>query len=694
MGRDGAFGKLLEPGRIGRVKTRNRMVRTAAGVDYLDKDYFVVRERELPFYEALAKGGVGLIILGVVGTDYPLGTIIDSQVRLDDDKFIPGLREVAEVVHKHGCPIFLQIAHAGAWHAMLGDGLEPVSSSAMSRSELRRLGMDFGVAVRGLAVPEIKEIVEGFVRTAERARRAGFDGVEMNEATCHLGNSFLSRIWNKRHDEYGIGSLENRSRFTVEVIQETKRRLGQDFPVGVIFNGAEFGAQGATTPEEAQGFARLFEKAGADYLHVRSYGYGDYFDLHVPDSIFSPEPPKPLAPPLDGSRSGAGVVAPLAAGIKKVVSIPVFAVGRLDPLLGERLLQEGKADFIAMQRRLIADPELPNKVAAGRLEDIAPCTACFGCFSCLDAKKPVRCRINGATGNTWDYALDKAPKKKRVVVVGGGPAGMEAARVAAARGHEVTLYEKSKKLGGLLPLASVLKNPKIEDLEGLVRYLETQLDKLGVTVRLGSEATPSDIGRLKPDVAIIAAGGIPTVPDIPGINGRNVVSSADLHRSLKRYLRFFSPGALRSLTRLWMPIGKNVVIMGGGIHGCEMAEFLVRRGRKVTMVHTADTMYDGKWAMVQNIRMSNFLSGNGVTMMTGVRYEEITDRGLVVTNKEGKRQTIEADSIVPVSPLSPNSELFKSLQGKVPEVYLIGDSSEAGIIMDAIGGGYSIGRKI
>ena len=694
MGRNGPFTKLFEPGTIGKVKTKNRIVRTAAGVDYLDKDYFVMRERELPFYEALARGGVGLIILGVVGTDYPLGTIIESQVRLDDDKFIPGLKEVAEVVHKYDCPIFLQIAHAGAWHGLLGDGLEPVSSSAMSRSELQRLGMDFGTAVRELTIPEIKEIINGFVKTAERARQAGFDGVEMNEATCHQGNSFMSRIWNKRHDEYGIDSLENRSRFTVEVIQETKRRLGQDFPVGVIFNGAEFGAEGATTPEEAQGFARLLEKAGADYLHVRSYGYGDYFDLHVPDSIFFPEPPKPLARPLDGSRSGPAVVVPLAAGIKKAVSVPVFAVGRLDPLLGEKILKEGKADFIAMQRRLIADPEIPNKVASGRLGDIAPCTACFGCFSFLDAKEPVRCRINAAIGGVVDYAIEKAPKKKKVLVVGGGPAGMEAARVAAVRGHEVLLYEKAKRLGGLLPLAAVVKNPKLEDLEGLVRYLKTQLDKLGVTIKLGSEVTPSTIDQLKPDVAIIATGGIPAIPDIPGIKGRSVVSAAELHRMVKSYLMFFSPGAIRSLTKLWMPIGKNVVIMGGGIHGCEVAEFLVKRRRKVTIVDTAGALQDKRWAMVQNVRMFNWLSKKGVIMMTGVKYEGITDKGLSITTKEGKRQTIKADSILPVNPLAANTELFKSFQGRIPEVYSIGDSSAAGLIIDAIADGYSVGRKI
>ena len=270
---------------------------------------------------------------------------------------------------------------------------------------------------------------------------------------------------------------------------------------------------------------------------------------------------------------------------------------------------------------------------------------------------------------------------------------MEAARVAAIRGHEVILYEKEPKLGGLLPLAALVKGLEIEDLPALVRYLKVQITKLGVKIRLGQEVNPSVIEEIKPDVVILAAGGIPAVPDIPGINRRNVVSSADLHRRLKKYLRFFSPKVIRWLTKFWMPIGKRVVVIGGQLHGCEIAEFLIMRGRKVTIVDTADTMGEGlmeelKWLFFR------WLDKRGATTMTGVKYVEITDKGLTIITKEGKRQTIEADTILPAIPLAPNAELMKALEDKVPEIYAIGDCSEPRLIIDAIADGYRIARAL
>lgn len=699
MSSSSAFRKLLEPGQIGRLKLKNRLVRTAAGIDYLDEEYFVKPEQELPLYEALARGGVGLVILGGTVVEHPLGTIHPGQMRFDDDKFMPGYKEITEVVHKYNCPIFAQIHHAGPWHGIFNmmtdnQGAQPASSSGLSRSELQVLGMDFGMPLRELTVAEIKELVTKFADSAERGQQAGFDGIEVNVATCHLGNSFLSRAWNRRHDEYGADSLENRARFAVEIVQEVKKRVGQDFPVGVLMNGAEFGIDNGITPEESREFAKMLEKAGVDYIQVRSFGYGEYYDLHWPETIFYPDPPQPLSKPLDGSHNGAGAVVPLAAGIKKVVSVPVITVGRLGPEIGEKILRQGKADFIGLQRRLLADPELPNKVAAGRLEDIAPCLACFSCHALLEHGDYVRCRINAAVGGVQDYAIERAPKKKRVVVVGGGPAGMEAARVAALRGHEVTLYEKESKLGGLLRLAAIVKYSELQDFEDIIRYLKTQITKLGVNIRLGEEFNPSLAEELKPDVLVLAAGGTPVVPEIPGIKGRNVTSMPKFHRMLRRYLRFFSAGTLRALTKLWMPIGKKVIVIGGGIYGCEITEFLVRRGREVTMVDTAETLEDDRIAGVHNQRFFEWAARQGVTMMTGVKYEEITDKGLTVTNKEGQKQTIEADSVIPVTSLVPNDGLFRSLQGKLPEVYSIGDSAEPGLVMDAIAHGYRLAREI
>ena len=375
-----------------------------------------------------------------------------------------------------------------------------------------------------------------------------------------------------------------------------------------------------------------------------------------------------------------------------MVSIPVIAIGRLDIELGEKLLRRGVVDFISFNRRLMADPELPNKLAEGRLEDIRPCTGCLTCFDNNEHGNPPLCQVNAALGKEKEYEIKPAQKKKRVMVVGGGPAGMEAARVAALRGHEVILYEKEPKLGGSMPLAAMVKGFEREDLLSLVRYLKTQLTKLGVEIRLGTEVNRSLIEEIKPDVLVMAAGGIHNVPELPGINRRNVVTSKALHHELKTYLRFFGPRVLRWITNFWLPIGKRVVIIGGNIQGCQVAEFLVKRGRKVTIVDTAKEIGDGLLEIFVKPHLLIWLDEKGVTMMPGVKYEEITDKGLTITTKDGKRQTIEADTIVTALPLLPNTELLRSLEGSVPEVYAIGDCKEPHLIVNAIAEGSRVAR--
>ncbi len=300
--------------------------------------------------------------------------------------------------------------------------------------------------------------------------------------------------------------------------------------------------------------------------------------------------------------------------------------------------------------------------------------------------------MNAALGKERKYyVIEPAARKKKVVVVGGGPAGMEAARVAALKGHEVILYEREPKLGGLLPLAAVVKGLEIEDLTALVGYFKNQITKLGVKIRLGQEVTPGLIEEIKPDVVILATGGIPTVPEITGIDKHNVISTPALHRRLKIYLRFLGPRVLRWLTRFWIPLGKRVVIIGGGIQGCELAEFLIKRGRKVTIVDTAEELGEG--LEFDKLLLPGWLAKKA-TVMTEVKYEEITDKGLTIITKEGKRQSIEADTIVPATPLTPNAELLKALQGRVPEIYLIGDCRKPGLVVDAIADGSHIAHAI
>jgi 2,4-dienoyl-CoA reductase (NADPH2) len=271
---------------------------------------------------------------------------------------------------------------------------------------------------------------------------------------------------------------------------------------------------------------------------------------------------------------------------------------------------------------------------------------------------------------------------------------MEAARVAALRGHEVTLYEKEPRLGGLLNLAAIVKYGKSQDFEDMVRYLKTQITKLGVNIKLGKAFDSSTVTETKPDVVLVAAGGTPVMPEIPGIQTRNVISTSKLHGMLKLFLRFLSPGILRTLTKLWMPVGKRVVILGGGLHGCELTEFLVKRGRKVTMMDTAETLQDNRIAGVNNRHLFEWMEKKGVTLLTGVTYEGITDKGITIITREGNKQTIEADTIIPITEMVPNDGLYKSLKGKFPEVIPIGDCASYGLTMEAVASGYSVTRKI
>jgi len=684
-----AYQKLLEPGYIGSVKTRNRIIKSGSGMFMWHEDDTHMRPEVKAMYGGLARGGVGLIIVEAPAVDYPWGTRRRARYRIDDDKYIDGLKELTEVIHSYGCPTFLQFNHDGPWQAHLPSEPIPIFDGPPvgASSTFLKMENDFhNEEVHPLTIPEIEGIVEKFAKAAERASKAGFEGVDINAASSHLFHNFFSPFWNKRQDIYG-GSLENRARLLVQVVQEIKRRNGKDFAVTAIINGMEVGQvagidnKACLTPEDSRGIAVLLEKAGLDMVQVRSHWIGRHLGAFLPDTLFYPDAPvENLPDEYDGSRKGAAANILLAAGIKKRVSIPVAVVGRLDADLGEKFLREGLVDFIAMTRRLLADPDYVNKLAAGRLDDIAPCTACINCL------RTSRCRVNGLLGTPYN-AVEKADKRKKVLVIGGGPGGMEAARVSALRGHDVTLYEKGPKLGGLLQLAAMVKGPHPEDLPLLINYLEGQIRKLGVKIELGKEADLIDVDRLKPDVVYIAIGGVPTLPAIPGIDRPNVISGAELHKRLKFFSRFFGPYTLRWLSKFYMPIGKRVILIGGALHGCELGEFLTKRGRKVTIVEKAEKLGDGMIEVFRGHLMVWF-EKKGVRIITGVKeYVEITDKGLTIVNKDGKRETIEADTIVPALPLTASTELFEALKMKVPEVYAIGDCQQPALIADAIGTG-------
>ena len=683
------FRRLFEPGWIGNIEIPNRIMMSAMMVR-LGKNGYITEESK-DYYVERARGGVGLIIIETTCIDWRVGRISEEQPSIDDDIFMEGLSELAEIIKGCGPKVALQLHHAGhAAHPV--EGVQPVSASTIQRQGYEE--------PRELTISEIKDIVIRFAKGADRAKRAGFDGIEIHAGHWYLIAQFLARALNKRQDEYG-GSLKNRARLLLEIIEAIKEQVGTDYPVWAKINGKEYGIKDGITLEEAQEVAVMGQEAGLDALQIT----GQPLLYPMPHSL------GPVVHPyLPLWREGHFL--DLAEKIKKVVKIPVIAVGRMTPEIAEKALGQNKIDFIAVGRQLVADPEFPKKLAQGRLEDVRPCLSCSGCIAPYDPDysepgAPQKlCTVNPSWLREREYVIKRADNIKRVLVVGGGPAGMEAARVSALRGHEVILYEKAGALGGLLRCAALF-NP---ELEKLTKYLKNQVRKLGIKINLGKEFTPAMIEEINPDALILAVGAASVLPEIPGVDRENVISLATIQdllakRPLNRpkllwrmgftLMRFLGPSNIAGLSRFISPFGKQTLIIGSGFEAYEMAHFLIERGKNVTIVDTRESFPSGMPPMYV---LADFfldrLTFKNVPMLTEVEYEEITNRGLVINDKQGWLRTIEADTIAVVGTRQPNKELAKAFDGKVSEVYLVGDCDEPWGTLEAVRASYRIARAI
>jgi 2,4-dienoyl-CoA reductase (NADPH2) len=700
------FEKILEPGMIGPIKTRNRIVKTASGTSYMDDDQ-TCSDRMIAFYERLAKGGVGFLVVESCGVEYPLGIqhahydqegklIRGVQLHLDDDKFIPGFARLAEAVHKHGCPVSIQFQHAGPWNptGLLPRTRDTCAASALTEEELP--GPDFNPP-RAYTKQEIEDQIDHWANAAERAYKAGFDACEINHGTCHQGATFLSRVWNKREDEYGVQNYENRTRFLRNCIAEAKRRCGKNFAVHCLFNVVEYNHPKATTLQEGVEMAVAVAQV-ADGINCRAERYGQRQGLVQPDRILYPEPPCDLPKDMDWSRMGKGAAVPLVEAVKaKVKNIPVWTACLLDPAMGEEYLRKGSLDFVGMTRRLMADPDLPNKVREGRYEDIRWCTGCLYCLDVRNKNQKLECRINVNLGKElWPEYQSKPPeKKKKVMVVGGGPSGMEAARVAAERGHDVTLYEKNAYPGGLIPVAAVVKDMETEDLNQFVKYMVTQLKKLGVQVHLKTEVTPELVKREKPDTLIIAAGPDHSKINLPGAVPPKFVQAEKLHNIIKSFLKFFTSRQLARLSRIWMPIGKSVVILGGTLHGFQLAEFLTKRGRTVTVVHNGPAKELGDRMTIDDLHyLLAWFRQKHVSIWENAVYKEITPEGLKMAQHGRIAYVLKGKNVIDSQDLVPNKKLIDQLSGLVPETHVIGSCREPGMIVDAMRDGHTVGLAL
>ncbi len=674
------FQKLFSPVRIGSMEIRNRLAMAPMTTSWSGPGD-TVSQRLIDYHVARAKGGVGLITFEVCTVDQKFPYQMHT-VGLWGDHLIPSHIELTRAVHAHGARIVPQISHPGPESsAPFVNQLQPVGPSVCTSPNTVQ-------TCRELTLEEIEMIIEQYGDAARRAREAGYDGMELHCAHAYMMcGSFLSPLRNKRTDAYSGSTVEGRLKFPLAVIRSMKARAGKDFPLTLRISGDERQPGGRDIKGTLEIIPRLVE-AGVDAFHV-SGGVIDRLTTGI----------------IAGSSHGWGYNVPEAAAIKKITSATVMVVGRIhDPLMAEKVVQAGQADMIVMGRPLLADPELPNKAARGDLQHLRRCISCENCFdSCAEGDlTQMHCAINAFTGKEGQLSLEKAARPKKVMVVGGGPAGMEAARVAALRGHSVTLYEKQARLGGSLLFANTVH----PDNDRLLAYLLTEIKSLPIQVRLRQEVTPALVSAVKPDAIILAAGPRIVIGPIRGAEGRNVFGAPDMKRMLAGdaggpgaaklpawqrlglrlggpfMQRFLTPPLIRRFTRYWMPLGKRVVVVGGDLGACELATFLAERGRQVTLLDSGKKVAPEVGSKRRG-EVKEGLEEAKVTVISGVKYEEISAAG-VVYNVKGEKATAAADSVVIAGDVEPNLELQKALEGKVTELYAVGDCNGLGLIRRAI----------
>lgn len=642
----GDLSHLFRPIKIRGLELKNRVVMAPMVTNYCHEDGSVT-QRLIDYHVARAWGGVGLIQVEAAyvrrdGRGFP------NQIGIDRDELIPGLRQLTDLVHEGGAKVSVQIFHAGRQTSAAAAGTQPIAPSPLAEPSS-------GVLPRELAIEEVHQVREAFAQAARRAREAGFDAVEVHGAHGYLIGEFLSPFSNRRTDEYG-GSLTGRLRFADEIVRRVRQVVGDDFPILFRLSADEYVAGGLDLPQ-SRVIAAAMQSAGADAISVSAGNYAS--------------PGMMITPPMELERA---LFVPLAESIKGVVSVPVIAVGRLhDPAIANQVIAEGKADMVALGRALLTDPGWVEKAQRGEVEEILPCISCNqACINNLMEDRAISCLLNPGCGREREFAISPAPRPKHVVVVGGGPGGLEATRVLAARGHRVTLFEEDPRLGGELAVAA--QTPRHEEFADALRWMILQVRKSGAEVRLGQRATADAVLGLQPEAVVVAAGARPRVPALPGLEAKRAMVARDV------------------LMGRAMP-GQQVLVAGGGSVGVLTAEHLAMMNKDITVLEMTDSVA-ADMPPDRRFWVLSDLADHEVGILTEATISGVSDAGVQVRH-DGHEETVGPfDDIVLALGYEANDALARELEGRVPELHTIGDAAEPRTAVEAIREAAEVARRI
>lgn len=684
--------KLFTPITIGNMTVKNRWVMSPMTTNYADEQTQGPSPRLIQFLEQRAKGGVGLITVEVCTVDVK-AKYQPQSMTLGCDEVIAAHRQLTDTLHRYDVKIQPQLTHPGPEAMSLFFWGEPAVGPSPG------VGACHGLPCRELSIDELDSIVEAYGESARRARKAGYDGVELHAAHAYmLLGAFLSPLKNKRQDEYGADTPDNRIRLLTRVIRRIKQLAGADFPITLRISGFER-IPGGRGSDDTAVIAPALVEAGVDAFHIS----GGVSDPMVAQMVCGPD-------------VANGYNLPVAEALRRVVDVPVMVVGRIhDPQFAESILQNNQADMIVMGRPFLADPDIVNKTRAGQWQQIRRCISCQTCIDSMFLKPfdaDMHCAVNAATGREAVLHFQRAEQAKKVVVIGSGPGGMEAARVACARGHHVTLLEQSRHLGGSLMLAATVH----QDNQYLLDYLCSEIRRLPISVQLGVAATVDRVKALAPDAVIVASGARLTMPDISGLDSKRVITgqqlrdviqgvvtktTAGLPQWLQQGVKWFGPMLDRYLTaqrirlaaKLWLPVGKRVTIIGGDLAAIELAEFLARRRRQVTLLNPGDSLapeIGPKRRLEHELRLEKYR----VSINSHVRCKAIRDEGVELFKAGNKSFIQPADTVIVTGSPAANTTLFDALSDAGLSCHAVGDCTGLGLIDKAIYDGNRVAHQL